>query len=171
VSILTFIENAADSEIKGVEGDVTWLATQNLTLFGAFSYNDTELTNVFGQAVELVDEGSELPLTPKWQFSARGVYQFPQINGYEPYAQVQARYADDSWNSLVAVDRRKQDAYTIFDASVGVRRDNWRAELMVQNVGDESAELFINRQDDIQRITTNRPRTVSLRVSYDFSGS
>lgn len=171
VSILTFIENAADSEIKGVEGDITWLATENLSLYGAFSYNDTELTNVFGQAVELVDEGSELPLTPKWQFSVRGVYQFPQINGYEPFAQVQGRYADDSWNSLVAVDRRKQDSYTIFDASVGVRRDNWRAELMVQNVGDESAELFINRQDDIQRITTNRPRTVSLRVSYDFSGS
>jgi len=71
----------------------------------------------------------------------------------------------------VAADRQKQDSYTIMDASVGVRKDNWRAELMVQNINDESAELFINQQDDIQRITTNRPRTVSLRVSYDFEGS
>ncbi|MEM6914183.1 MAG: TonB-dependent receptor, partial [Pseudomonadota bacterium] len=40
VSILTFIENAADSEIFGIEGDAVWAATDNLTLFGAISYND-----------------------------------------------------------------------------------------------------------------------------------
>lgn len=170
VSILTFIENAADSEIYGLEGDLIWNATANLTLYGAFSYNDTELTDVFGQAVELVEVGSPLPLTPEWQFSARGVYTFPMTNGYEPYAQLALRYADESYSSLVAANRRQQDAYTVIDATVGVRKDNWRAELMVQNLADEQAELFINNQDDIERITTNRPRTISLRVSYDLPG-
>ena len=42
VSILTFIENAADSEITGFEGDVAWQVNDNLTLFSS-PINSTEL--------------------------------------------------------------------------------------------------------------------------------
>ena len=67
VSILTFIENAADSEIRGIESDFTWRATDNWTLMGAFSYNDTELVATNANVIEMAPVGSELPLTPKFQ--------------------------------------------------------------------------------------------------------
>lgn len=167
VSILTFIENGADSEIRGVEGDVTWSATDNFTLSGAFSYNDTELTDVSAQIVELAPEGSQLPLVPEFQATLRGRYNW-YLSGYHVFAQGALQYADESYSSLVAEERRKQDSYTTADASLGVNKDDWKAELFVENLTDERAELFINNQDDIRRIATNRPRTISLRVSFSL---
>ena len=44
----------------------------------------------------------------------------------------------------------------------------WKVELFAENMTNERAELFINDQDDTMRIATNRPFTLSLRVSYDL---
>ena len=167
VSILTFIENAADSEIFGVEGDVVWAATDGLTLFGAFSYNDTEVTDVSAQVIDLAPVGSELPLVPKFQFAARARYEAP-VGPYLGYVQAGVQYAGKSFSSLVAAEREEQSSYTTADMSVGASRDQWSAEIFVENLTDERAELFINDQDDIRRIATNRPRTVGLRVSFDY---
>ena len=167
VSILTFIENAADSEIFGVEGDITWMPTANLTLNGAFSYNDTELTNVKAQIAELAPVGSQLPLVPEFQGTLRARYEW-MMGDYDLFAQGAVQYAGDSFSSLLADVREKQDSYATGDLSAGSGKDNWQAQIFVENVWDERAELFINTQDDIRRITTNRPRTVGLRVSYDY---
>lgn len=168
VSILTFIENAADSRIYGVEGDLTWLATDNLTLFGAFSYNDAKITDVSAEVIELAEEGSRLPLVPEFQFTTRARYEQPVGDEYLAYGQVAVQYAGSSYSSLVAEIREKQDSYTTADLSTGIIADRWSAEVFVENVFDKRAELFINEQDDIRRITTNRPRTVGLRVSFDY---
>lgn len=167
VSILTFIENAADSEILGLEADAVWLATQNLTLFAAFSYNDTELTAVKGQAVEIAPVGSQLPLTPEFQGTLRARYEW-DIGDYQAYWQLAGQYAGKSYSSIVEAEREEQDSYATLDASVGIVRDQWRAELYLENMTDERAELYINNQDDIRRITTNRPATLSFKVSYRY---
>ena len=167
VSILTFIENAADAEIMGVEADVAWQATDNLTLYGAFSYNDTEITAVNAQVIELAPVGSELPLTPKLQSTFRARYVVP-VGDYDFYGQWAAQYADSSFSSLITAEREQQDSYFTSDLAIGATAENWNIELFVENVTDKRAELNINVQDDIRRITTNRPRTVGLRVSYDY---
>jgi len=167
VSILTFIENAADSEIFGVEGDAVWLATDNLTLFGGFSYNNTELTSVQAQIAEIAPVGSELPQTPELQLTGRARYEW-MVGQYDAFAQAGFQYASESYNSLILADRERQDSYVTADFSVGVARDNWSAGIFVENAFDERAELFINNQDDIRRINTNRPRTITFRVSADF---
>ena len=167
VSILTFIENSADSEIFGVEGDVQWAATDALTLFGAFSYNDTEVTAVSAEVIDLAPVGSQLPLVPDLQLTARARYEQP-IGEYLVYGQAGLQYAAESFSSLIAEVREEQASYTTVDLATGVSKDQWRAELFVENASDERAELFINTQDDIRRITTNRPRTVGMRVSFDY---
>lgn len=167
VSILTFIENSADAEILGVEADVTWQASDYLTLFGAFSYNDTEVKEVSAEVIELAPVGSELPLTPEFQGTFRARYVVP-VGDYDFYGQLAAQYADSSFSSLIAAEREQQDSYFTSDLAVGASTDNWNVELFVENVTDKRAELNINVQDDIRRITTNRPRTFGLRVSYDY---
>lgn len=167
VSILTFIENSADSEIFGIEGDAVWAATDNLTLFGAFSYNDTELTAVDAQVIELAPVGSELPLVPTFQGTARARYEWTAGNN-DLFVQGALQYAGESFSSLVEEIREQQDAYTTADVSAGITRGSWSGEIFVENLTDERAELFINEQDDIRRITTNRPRTLGLRVRYNY---
>ena len=168
VSILTFVENAADATIQGAEGDLVYKPNENLTLFGAFSVNSTELKSVYGKAVELAPVGSQLPLTPSHQLSLRARYDWFMDNGWNTYVQGAIQTAASSYSSVVAAKRVEQDSYTVLDASVGGVKDSWKVELFAENLSDERAELFINDQDDTLRVVTNRPFTLSLRVSYDL---
>lgn len=63
--------------------------------------------------------------------------------------------------------RYAQRAYGLFDFSVGVRKDSWRAELFVDNVFDKRADIHIDTLEFTPRVVTNRPRTFGLRLSYD----
>ena len=48
ITNLFFSDNAADAEIIGLEGDFVWLpeSSEGLTVSGAFSILDTEITKV-----------------------------------------------------------------------------------------------------------------------------
>ena len=167
VSILTFIENAADSEIRGIETDIEYLVNDNTTLYAAFSYNDTELTATNAQVIEMAPVGSELPLTPKFQGNIRVRYDWA-ANGYDMDLQLGTQFAAKSYSSIVASEREEQDSYSIFNASYGVTLDSWRVKFYIDNITDERATLFINTMDDIRRISTNRPRTVGMSVNYSY---
>ena len=168
VSILTFVENAADADIKGVEADLIWNVDENWTINAAVSINDTELTDVYGQAVELAAIGSQLPLMPDLQTTIRARRDWVTNEGYEAFVQLGLQTGSDSYSSLVAVNRRDQDAYATVDLSMGVSKDEWSAGIFIENLTDERVDQYINNQDDIMRVTTNRPLTLSLRVSYDI---
>ncbi|MFT7132950.1 MAG: iron complex outermembrane receptor protein, partial [Cyclobacteriaceae bacterium] len=174
ISVLTVVDNGGDAEIRGVELDLVWLATDNFTVSGGASFNDTELVSVNPAfAIVVADEGSVLPLTPEFQASFRGRYEWQMGNALNAHWQVGVKYAGEALNSLVDTPNEPntlQAAYTIVDASVGVKdyAAGWGVEMFAANLTDERAQLHINRQDFIERITTNRPRTIGFRVSYDL---
>ncbi|HEX7060921.1 MAG TPA: TonB-dependent receptor [Woeseiaceae bacterium] len=167
ISVLTFTTNAADAEITGFEGNVMWAATDSFTLSGAWSYNDTEMVRVPPSVTDLAGEGSELALAPKIQFNVRGRYQW-MMGEYDPYAQLVYAFTDEQFSSIVLDNRYLQDSYATLDGALGVQRDNLTVELFAENLTDERAELFINSLDTDLRITTNRPRTFGVRLSWDF---
>ena len=54
VSILTFIENAADADVSGIEADILWYPeNEKWTVQAALSSNDTEVTRLKAQIVEI----------------------------------------------------------------------------------------------------------------------
>jgi outer membrane receptor protein involved in Fe transport len=167
VSVLTFTTNAADAEITGFEGDVTWAATDNFTLAGAWSYNDTEMIRVPPNVSDIAGPGSELALAPKLQFNVSGRYYWP-MGARTGYAQLIYAFTDDQFSSIVVDNRFQQRSYDTLDGALGIEMDNMTVELFGENLTDERAELFINSLDTDLRITTNRPRTFGVRVSYDF---
>ncbi len=174
ISVFTLIDNGGDAEISGVEVDFAWAMTENFTLYGAASFNDTELTYVDpGFAIVVQDAGNPLPLTPEFQGNLRGRYVWTMENGLDAFWQLSGKYADEALNSIVDTPDEPntyQDSYAIFNASLGVNSsaDGWGGELYVSNLTDERAELHINRQDFLERTTTNRPRTIGLRIKYEF---
>ncbi|WP_374764735.1 TonB-dependent receptor [Yunchengibacter salinarum] len=169
IFFLTFNDNAADSEIMGIEGDFIWTATDNLTLFGAFSILDTEITDVAGSAVNVADEGSELALAPNFQGTLRARYSWFE-GDYNYFAQSSLQYSGSSFSSIVVEpnNRFPQDDYAIWNASFGVSKANWKFTAFADNITDTRADLFINTQDADRRIFTNRPATYGFRVSYDY---
>jgi outer membrane receptor protein involved in Fe transport len=61
-----------------------------------------------------------------------------------------------------------QGGYVLMNLAYGVVFDNWNAELFVENVTNENAEVYIDTQNFTPRVVTNRPRTFGFRVSADF---
>ena len=50
----------------------------------------------------------------------------------------------------------------------GFSTDTWSAEMFVENLSDERAEIARSFNFDRQRVNYVRPRTMGVRVSYDF---
>ena len=61
-----------------------------------------------------------------------------------------------------------QGGYTIANLAFGVVKDSWSAELFVDNATDEGGAIYVDAQNFTPKVVTNRPRTIGLRLSYDF---
>ncbi|MEQ1497348.1 MAG: TonB-dependent receptor [Novosphingobium sp.] len=59
-----------------------------------------------------------------------------------------------------------QPGYNTFEASFGFSKDNWSLTIYGDNLGDERPQLFTSANDGETRVTTSRPRTIGMRVSY-----
>ena len=215
VAFLVFIENVGDAEILGADADFTWMPTPSLTISGAFSIIDTEITRLNPQLQDIaVPEGSELPFTPDFSGNVRARYDFdlPMNGGTGAYISAGLSYTGESksgitgsafhiedtlklvtngrgsglkiadegdvfaggncgtYDNLVNCKngRYVQDDYVLLDLSVGLQSDTWGAELFVDNVTDERAEMHIDTLQYVPKVVTNRPRTFGVRLSYDY---
>ena len=216
VAFLVFVENVGDAEILGVDTDFIWAPTANLTISGAFSIIDTEITRLNQQLVDIaVPEGSELPFTPDFSGNLRARYEFDValMGGSSAYISGGLSYTGESKsgitgsafhieNTLALVNgsagsglsiadegavfaggncgtydnlvncrngRYIQDDYVLLDLAAGVQGDTWGAELFVDNVTDERAELHIDTLQYVPKVVTNRPRSFGVRFSYDYN--
>ena len=215
VAFLVFIENVGDAEILGFDADFTWLPTPNLTISGAISIIDSEITRINAQLVEIaVPEGSELPFSPDFSGSLRARYDFHGAFDGQTNAYVSASisYSGSSKSGIAGSaffvedtlershggrgsglriapegglfaggtcgtydapnfcpnGRYVQDSFVFLDLAFGVERDNWSAELFVDNVADKRAQLHVDTLQYVPKVVTNRPRSIGLRVSYDI---
>ena len=87
VAFLFFIENIGDAESSGLDLDLQWAASENLTLAGAASFLTTELTRLNPQLDGIaVPVGSDLPFAPAFSGNLRVRYDFTldalQANAY-----------------------------------------------------------------------------------------
>ena len=59
-------------------------------------------------------------------------------------------------------------AATTFNVSVGLTKDDWRAELFIDNLGNEKAPVVQVGGRYMPVVTMQRPRSLGVRISYDF---
>lgn len=169
ITNLFFSDNAANAEIRGIEGDVTWApeAMPGLIVAGAFSILDTEITEVLTPTNDVV-AGTELAFAPGFQANLRARYEWDLDNGWLAHVQPQIVHSDDSISDVIEINKATIDGYTMAHFSTGVSQDNWRVELFVDNLTDERAEMSNNFVFDRERVTVARPRTWGVRAGVDF---
>ncbi|MBL4631631.1 MAG: TonB-dependent receptor, partial [Paraglaciecola sp.] len=211
ISFLVFTDNVGDAEIKGLDADITWLASDNLVINAAFSLLDTQLTRINDELAGIAPGvGSRLPYSAEFSGNIRARYYFELNDGYDGYVNASVSYTGDrlagmAMDAFVTEDatqliygtgsglpiqteadvyagasfadsngdtfkggRYIQESYFIANLSAGITKDDWKAELYINNLTDESAVLYIDTQQFTPKVVTNRPRTVGLRLSYDF---
>ena len=68
----------------------------------------------------------------------------------------------------MAPNRAVQDSYNLTNIRAGISSDDWTAEMYVDNVTDERAELSNTFVFDRQRIAVIRPMTIGVRYKLNF---
>ena len=164
---LFFSDNAADADIRGVEGDFIYFAGDGLTLSGAFSFLDTEITKSLVPTNDVI-VGSELAYAPRFQANVSARKEWGLSGGNTGFWQLQFNMSDKSYSDIMAPNRAIQDSYNLTNLRAGISSDDWTAEMYVDNVTDERAELSNTFVFDRQRIAIIRPMTIGLRYKLNF---
>jgi outer membrane receptor protein involved in Fe transport len=167
---LFFSDNAADAEVRGFEGDIIWLpeSVDGLTVSGAFSFLDSEITRVITPTND-VQKGDELAFAPDFQGNLRARYEWPVGQGnLTAHVMPSVTWSSESYSDIISINRDKIDNWFMSSITAGVSAEKWSAELFVNNLSDERAEVSRNFVFDVQRVTYAQPRTFGVRLSFDF---
>jgi len=166
---LFFSDNAANAEVKGLEGTVTWLppSIPGLTIGTSFSLLDTEITDKLIPTND-VRVGDSLAFAPELQFNANARYDWSLANGWGAHVMYNIAYSDESYSDIITINRDLVKGWTMMGVSAGVSTDDWDATVYVDNLTDKRAELTRNYVNDRPRVTYARPMTMGVRLSYKF---
>jgi outer membrane receptor protein involved in Fe transport len=120
-----------------------------------------DVVNVFGK------KGDKLANSPELQWNIRARYEW-DMGEYRPFVMGAVQYQDGSFSSATEVNQYEMPSWTTFDASIGVNKDEWNAELYVVNLTDENKSVFTSAAQFIVAEVPMRPRTIGLRIGYAF---
>ena len=131
------------------------------------------LENLYGPV------GSPGPYSPKFQGNIRARYdwtfgntnafvQFGATHTTESFTQPANQPAGAATTVTTSLARFEVPAYSTYNASIGVSRDQWDAALVIQNLTDENAATFISTSSFIEAETVLRPRTITLSIGYRY---
>lgn len=187
----TSVVEAPGAEIYGAEGEIIWLASENLTLGGNFSYTPSEYTedrfiadparvespeslfpNV--QALEENINGNQLLQVPELKFSSYASYMFPLDRGGSLELFGVYSWIDEVYYSPFERDEEKAEAYGRVDmrATWTSPENTWIVSGFVNNVLDDVGVLQVLREGEAEffRHTagTTSPRQYGVEVTYNL---
>ncbi len=193
VNSTTSVQAAPGAEVFGIEFEVLYLATENLTLGGNFSFTDTEYTKSFfvvdgadprfpGEVYtaqtnpdRTIDiKGNRLLQVPELKANAFASYRFDLGDSGAIDVLASWSYIDDVYFSAFESDLDLAPAYDRFDlrstwSSVDER---WKASAFVNNVTDEIGirQILANGAAAGYRRTAQvtEPRVYGLELMYEF---
>ena len=103
------------------------------------------------------------------------------MNAYNLYAQAGATHTGHSFTQSgsnpelsagtaisTTLLRFENPAYTAYDASVGVSKDAWWAELHAENLTNVLASTFTSTSQFALQQTILRPRVIGVTIGYRF---
>lgn len=185
----TSVLEADGAEVLGIETEVLWLATDNLTLGGNVSFTPSEYTAdlfILDPAAAEVPtslypnqelnekniNGNQLLQVPELKFTAYGTYSLPLEAGAKLDFSGVYSWTDEVYFSPFENDQEKADAYGRLDlrATWTNPRQNLIVTAFVNNVLDDVAVLQVLRHGEgenfRQTAGVTSPRLAGLELTY-----
>jgi iron complex outermembrane recepter protein len=166
------IDNNPADNIPG--GNFGKPITQACTLAAGVVTGCSPVPNPYGPI------GGPAANAPPIQFSLHARYEWA-IMGYAPFVQFDATHSGHSFtqagaNPTFALGgalstsrgRFENPAYSTFDASLGVAKDNWIFTAYAENLANSNASTFISADQFIVAQTPLRPRIIGGSFEYKF---
>jgi iron complex outermembrane receptor protein len=188
--------NGGNFRVRGMETSGVVRVTAGLTIEAAFNWNHSEAVKeakflwADGQTIDFSmlqtptgrafpnpggALGSPLAGAPSFQGNIRTRYGF-SVKNYDAFVQIAAVHQSHSLsttNYLTPDLQGKSTAYdlpafTTYDGAAGVGTDGWLFQVYGENLTDTRSQLFANYSQFYKAVSISRPRTIGLRVSYQF---
>lgn len=155
---VTNIYNAGNARIYGAEGDFSFRIVSGLTLSGAGTYIDAELTSDFCQfdavgnsvctpgVAPAAPKGTRLPVQPKFKGNLNARYEF-DAGSRKSFVQAAVNYQSNSTSQLTSREQAvigSTREFTTFDFSAGTTFGKISVEAFIQNAFDKRGILSIN---------------------------
>ena len=169
IANLFFSDNAADAEVTGLEADVIWApeSVEGLTISAGLSLLDTEITKTLTSSGDVV-AGDSLAFAPERQANIQARYEWQTDSGMTAHIMPHLAHSASSYSDIIRINRDRISGWTMMGLTAGVTTDTWGAELYIDNLTDERAELARNYINDRERVSYARPRTMGVRMTYNF---
>jgi iron complex outermembrane receptor protein len=190
------IANVDSARSIGAEAEFSYRLTDAFDVALSASWNESELTSSVvdagGAPVQGLRDGNRLPTVPEFQAAASATYEAPVNDKMRGFANATYQYVGDRITQISDQESNPRTVtlipigapsvatltfplelpeYQIVNLRAGLRGDTWEVAAFVNNVGDERAELAIDRERGLRArygFLTNQPRTigVTIRKSY-----
>ncbi|MDP4640610.1 MAG: hypothetical protein NWS69_07560, partial [Pseudomonadales bacterium] len=183
----TSVLEAPGAEIYGLEGELLWLATDNLTLGGNFSYTPSEYTkdlftkdtagfdkpdSLFPGANQQVNiKGNQLLQVPEVKYTGYATYRIPVESGNIDLFGVYS-WTDEVYYSPFQTEAEKTQAYGRTDVRASWTSNDgaWIVSGFVNNVFNDVAILQILRNDESeffrQSAGVTSPRLYGIELTF-----
>ena len=167
--------NVGNARIYGVESNIDYRITDNLTFQAAINYTDGHVISTITPDYQTY-VGERLPFSPYFNWSWNARYQHPLSADLSGYLQFDMAHKGDMYNGLnpndvnTGLPRILQPAYTLMNLRLGLNPagGRWLAEFYITNLTDKNAIVYSNTGNFDLRLTTNEPRVYGVRLSYRF---
>lgn len=135
---VTIVENAGESEAKGIEIEATWQATDNFIVRTAIGWMDAEITDV-DEGVIGIGEGDSPALTPDLTFMLAPTYYMDLDSGAQVTISADYSFRDEMqgqsvFNPNELIDSRSLAGFNVSYESAG---GDWSLTLYGENVFNE----------------------------------
>jgi len=126
--------------------------------------------------------GTAPAYSPSLQFNVRARYDWTS-GDYKPFVSVGANHVgsmrnepasfpdgnDPAYNPpTTTLLKYTMDAYTTYDAAIGVAKDSWTAELSGSNLSNSDASTNTSSGQFIKTVVPLRPRVLTMQFGYKF---
>lgn len=170
---LSQLQNAPEAEAYGLDAEVTWLLTDELTAIGGLTLLNTEYgsfdTFDFAGLPTNV-EGDPFLYSPETAASLTFLYDRPLNNGLGFQAALNGRWQSDSTAGDPDNELYDIDGYGLLNGSIGLySMDNgWEFSIWGKNLTDEYYWQQITSNANVIMRFAGRPRTYGATISYRY---
>lgn len=166
---LFFIANAGKATVKGVELELTAQPLSGLSLYGSVTAQKGEIKSVPDNIVVPAAVGDTLPGLAEWKWAGGAEYRWDIRGGNQVFMRIDGQHTDAVPNAFANGGLnplyRINEEYSTVDGSIGIETRWGNVSLYGENLANNDAYIQ-NQPSLLSPITTLRPRTVGVRVSY-----
>ncbi|MDB5469072.1 MAG: TonB-dependent receptor [Caulobacter sp.] len=170
---LARLNNVPESRAYGIDGDVTWRVTPNLTAMASATWLETEVigyTGVNSAGLAQDFDGAQFLYSPKYSTSFTLIYDGEINDALGFQAAVNGRWQSESHADLEGNPLFDIPEYGLLNASLGIHavNDRWAVQLYGRNLTDEYFYPAVSSNANTVVRFPGAPRTWGLSLTLKY---